>query len=310
MKPKQRVLLTGGSGMVGMNILNHISSTQWDFFSPGSRELNLTNFENILSYLDKVEPDIVVHAAGYVGGINANLSHPVDYLINNLDIGKNVILASKRVGIKKLLNFGASCMYPRNAPNPLTEGMILQGELEPTNEGYALAKIVTTRLCEYINIEDTSFQYNTMIPCNIYGEFDKFDQERSHLIPAIINKLYDAIKHGCSEVEIWGDGKARREFMYAGDLADAVFYALDNFDNMPQLLNIGVGKDYTVNEYYAVIADIMGFKGTFVHNIDKPVGMQQKLVSIDRQKEWGWSPTVGLHEGVKKAYNYYAQEIK
>jgi len=301
-------MLTGGNGMVGRNILNHHLSVNWDILSPPSKELDLTDFDATISYLKKTKPDIIIHVAGLVGGIHANVSNPVNFLVTNLDIGKNIIVAAHKVGIKKLLNLGSSCMYPRNAPNPLTEEMILQGELEPTNEGYALAKIVAARLCEYIHKENPEFQYKTMIPCNIYGRFDKFDPERSHLIPAIINKLYKSINDE-TEVEIWGDGKARREFMYADDLADAILYALDNFGEIPSLLNIGVGEDHTINEYYAVAAEVMGFKGEFIHNIDKPVGMQQKLVSIDKQTAWGWKPKIGLHEGIQKTYEHYLQEI-
>jgi len=309
MKNIKKIMLTGGNGMVGRNILNHHLSVNWDILSPTSKELDLTDFDATISYLKKTQPDIIIHAAGLVGGIHANVSNPVNFLVTNLDIGRNIIVAAHKVGIKKLLNLGSSCMYPRNAPNPLTEEMVLQGELEPTNEGYALAKIVAARLCEYIHKENPEFQYKTMIPCNIYGRFDKFDPERSHLIPAIINKLHQSINKEI-EVEIWGDGKARREFMYADDLADAILYALDNFDEMPPLLNIGVGEDHTINEYYSAAAEVIGFKGAFTHNIDKPVGMQQKLVSINKQTAWGWKPKIGLHDGIQKTYDYYLQKIK
>ncbi len=305
-----KVLLTGGNGMVGRNILDHPSSAKWDFFSPSSKELDLTNFDATVSYVNKIKPEFIIHAAGYVGGIRANASHPVDFLVNNLDIGRNIIIAAHQAGVKKLLNLGASCMYPRNATNPLTEEMILQGELEPTNEGYALAKIMAARLCQYIHKENSEFQYKTMIPCNIYGRFDKFDPERSHLIPAIIEKLYHAIGNKNLDVEIWGDGKARREFMYADDLADAIFYALSHFGEMPALMNIGVGDDHSINEYYSIVAEVMNFHGVFTHDLDKPVGMLQKLVSVKEQTAWGWKPKTELYEGIQQTYNYYLHEVK
>ena len=271
-----KILITGGSGMVGKNVLAILSNLDHELLFPNSTQLDLTNFKETIKYLKKNKPDFIIHSAGYVGGIQANMSHPVDFLVNNLDIGRNIIFASYQVGIKKVLNLGSSCMYPRNAPNPLLEEMILNGKLEPTNEGYALAKIVTARLCEYIHRENSNFQYKTMIPCNIYGYHDNFDPDRSHLIPAIIRKLHQANMMEEKEVEIWGDGNARREFMYANDLANAILYSLNNFDEMPFILNIGIGKDYSIKEYYSIIADIIGFKGKFKHNLEKPVGMPQK----------------------------------
>ena len=180
-----KILITGGSGMVGKNVLAILSSQDHELLYPNSTQLDLANFKETIKYLKKNKPDFIIHSAGYVGGIQANISHPVNFLVNNLDIGRNIIFASYQAGIKKVLNLGSSCMYPRNAPNPLSEEMILNGKLEPTNEGYALAKIVTARLCGYIHSENPNFQYKTMIPCNIYGCYDNFDPDRSHLIPAI-----------------------------------------------------------------------------------------------------------------------------
>ena len=300
-----KILITGGSGMVGKNVLAILSNHDHELLSPNSTQLDLTNYKETIKYLKKNKPDFIIHSAGYVGGIQANISHPVDFLVNNLDIGRNIVFASYQVGIEKVLNLGSSCMYPRNAPNPLSEEMILNGKLEPTNEGYALAKIVTARLCEYIHRENSNFQYKTMIPCNIYGCHDNFDPDRSHLIPAIIRKLHQANMMEAKEVEIWGDGNARREFMYANDLANAILYSLNHFDEMPFILNIGIGKDYSIKEYYSIIADIIGFKGKFKHNLEKPVGMPQKLVSIEKQTIWGWKPTTKLRDGIQKTYDFY-----
>jgi GDP-L-fucose synthase len=253
---------------------------------------------------------MVVHAAGKVGGIQANMREPVDFLLTNLDMGRNIVWASQQAGIKRLINLGSSCMYPRNHSESLKEEMVLKGELEPTNEGYALAKVVTARLCEYIMREDARYQYKTLIPCNIYGRFDKFDPVHSHLIPAIIHKVHQAKQSRHDVVEIWGDGTARREFMYAGDLSDAIMRAVTNFEALPNYMNIGLGHDHTINDYYQTAAEVMGYAGGFKHDLDKPVGMARKLVSVELQKNWGWSARHALREGIEKTYNYYLKEYQ
>jgi GDP-L-fucose synthase len=305
---KPRIFLTGGSGMVGQNLLEHPGARDWDFVSPSSRELDLTDYSATRKFIGQVKPDIVIHSAGRVGGIQANMAHPVDFLVTNIDLGRNVILAAREAGVSKLLNLASSCMYPRAAANPLAESLILQGELEPTNEGYALAKIFATRLCEYIVRETPALQYKTLIPCNLYGRHDKFDPRHSHLIPAIVHKVHQAKLQGADTVDIWGDGSARREFLYAGDLADAVMRALSNFESVPSLMNIGLGQDFTINEYYATVAKVIGWRGRFVHDLSKPVGMKQKLVDAARQRAWGWAPITTLDAGIAKAYEFYLQK--
>lgn len=294
--------------MVGCNFLEHPALTREDVFAPSSQELNLLDYQSAEAYLASCKPDVIVHAAGRVGGIQKNIKEPVRFLTDNLDMGRNIVLAARKVGVTQLLNLGSSCMYPRNAPNPLKESMILAGELEPTNEGYALAKIVTARLCEYISREDSEFAYKTLVPCNIYGAFDKFDPESSHLIPAIIHKLYQAKKSGEKTIEIWGDGTARREFMYAADLADCMVEALGQFDSLPEVMNVGIGKDYSINEYYEIAAEVIGFQGDFKHDLDRPVGMKQKLVSTEKLDAWSWHAKTELREGIAKTYEYYLEK--
>lgn len=203
-----KILVTGANGMVGKNIVNHNKASQYQILTPSSSEFNLLHFNDVVSYLKINKPEIVIHAAGLVGGIHANIANPVSFLVTNTDIGRNIIMASKECGISKFLNIASSCMYPRNAENPLQEKLILQGELEPTNEGYALAKIFATRLCEYIKIENPTWNYKTIIPSNLYGKYDKFSPEHSHLVPAIIKKIDDAKRYNEKTVEIWGDGLA------------------------------------------------------------------------------------------------------
>ena len=307
---KFRILLTGGGGMVGRNLLEHPAITEFEVLSPRSSELDLRNFNAVHAYIQASKPDMVIHAAGRVGGIQANMREPVSFLMDNLDMGRNVVWAAHQTRIKRLINLGSSCMYPRNHDEPLREEMVLKGELEPTNEGYALAKVVTARLSEYIMREDASFQYKTLIPCNLYGRHDKFDPTHSHLIPAIIHKVHQAKHNGQETVEIWGDGTARREFMYAGDLADAILRAITNFDSLPAYMNVGLGHDHTINEYYKAAAEVMGYTGGFAHDLSKPVGMARKLVSVDRQQTWGWSARHDLRDGIEKTYDYYLKECQ
>lgn len=307
---KDRILLTGGGGMVGRNLLEHPDIGEFEILAPRSGELDLRDFSAVQDYLRKHRPDMVIHAAGKVGGIQANMREPVSFLMDNLDMGRNIVWAAHQAGVKKLMNLGSSCMYPRNSMEPLREEMVLKGELEPTNEGYALAKVVTARLCEYIMREDSGFQYKTLIPCNIYGRHDKFDPAHSHLIPAIIHKIHQAKQGGKQSVEIWGDGTARREFMYAGDLADAMMRAIKKFDSLPPSMNVGLGHDYTINEYYRAAADVLGYHGSFVHDMSKPVGMARKLVSTESLAAWGWSARTGLREGMEKTYDFYLKECQ
>ncbi len=304
-----KILLTGSNGMVGKNILAHNSAINYNFLTPSSKDLNLLNYQDVKKYIAIHQPDFVIHAAGKVGGIQANIKEPVSFLVDNIDMGRNIIMAAKSNNIKNLLNLSSSCMYPRNVENPLSESLILKGELEPTNEGYAIAKIMSTRLCEYIVKEDDSKNYKTVIPCNLYGKYDKFDPQNSHMIPAVISKIYQAILTDSREISIWGDGKSRREFMYTEDLADFIFYAITNFDKMPQNINVGLGHDYSINNYYSEIAKVLGYKGKFTHDLTKPTGMKQKLIDDTKLKEFGWKSKTNLTEGLRKTVDYYKSKI-
>jgi GDP-L-fucose synthase len=303
-----KILLTGSTGMVGRNILDIAARHQHEFFTPTSQELDLRSKQDVQSYIGKHKPDMIIHAAGIVGGIQANIGEPVKFLVDNMLMGLSVLTAANDCGVKKLINLSSSCMYPKDALNPLFEELILKGKLEPTNEGYALAKVTSTRLCEYITKESPKRLYKTIIPCNLYGKFDKFDPEHSHMIPAVIRKLNDAKKNKLDEIDIWGDGLARREFMYAEDLAAFIFYAIDNLEHMPQNINVGLGHDYTINEYYQTIANIVGFTGTFTHDLSKPVGMKQKLIDDTKLKAFGWSHKTSLTTGLHQTYQYYLRE--
>jgi GDP-L-fucose synthase len=233
------------------------------------------------------------------------MREPVRFLLENLDIGRNVIAAARAAGVKRLLNLSSSCMYPRGAPNPLEEDAVLKGELEPTNEGYALAKIAAMRLCQYIVREDPSFRYKTLIPCNVYGRYDKFDPRWSHLVPAIIHKVHAAKVAEAPCVEVWGDGTARREFLYAGDLADCMVEALRRFDSLPEVMNVGTGADASIDDYYKTACEVMGYSGRLDHNPNKPTGTARKLVATRKAETWGWRAKTPLRDGIAQAYAYY-----
>lgn len=305
-----KILITGSNGMVGRNIVEFEKSKNYILLTPSSNELNLLNRKNTDEYIKLNTPDIVIHCAGIVGGIQANMADPVKFLVDNTQMGLNIIMASKEAGIKKFINMSSSCMYPREAINPLGEELILKGGLEPTNEGYALAKITSTRLCEYINKEDENFKYKTVIPCNLYGRYDKFDPKHSHMLPAVIKKIHEGKVNNQTTLDIWGDGTARREFMYAEDLADFIYYALENFESMPQNINVGLGEDYTINEYYKAIAYIIGYEGHFIHDLTKPIGMKQKLIDDSKLKKFGWQYKTSLKDGIQKTYDYYIKEVE
>lgn len=295
--------------MVGRNIIEGEKSENYVFFTPNSLQLDLLNRNIVDKYIAEVKPDIIIHCAGLVGGIQANIANPVDFLVKNTQMGINVIMSAFDSDVKEFINMSSSCVYPKDARNPLTEDLILNGKLEPTNEGYALAKITATKLCQYINSQDLTCHYKTVIPCNLYGKYDKFNTSFSHMLPAVIKKVHEAKYNGQDYIDIWGDGSARREFMYVEDLADFIYFALENFEKMPENINVGIGHDYSINEYYSMVASIVGFKGHFLNDLLKPTGMKQKLMDNSKQKEFGWAHKTTLREGVQKAYNYYLNEI-
>lgn len=302
------LLVTGGGGMVGQNLLHHPGIAGWQVLAPSSRDLDLRDRVATRDWLMQHRPDAVVHCAGVVGGIQANMAEPLRFLAANTEMGLNIVQGCVDAGVGTLLNLSSSCMYPRALGHGLSEDKVLTGQLEPTNEGYALAKIVTMRLCEFAMRENPALAYKTLIPCNLYGKWDKFDPRHSHLVPAIIHKVHTAMETGAPEIEIWGDGTARREFMYAGDLADAIMRALADPTALPDSLNIGLGTDHSINDYYRIVAEVIGWQGRFVHDLNRPVGMKQKLLDVARQTAWGWAPQTSLPDGIRATYQFYLKD--
>ncbi len=221
-------------------------------------------------------------------------------------MGINLVNAAYETGIARLINLGSSCMYPRDYINPLKEEYILHAPLEPSNEGYALAKITVAKLCQYISSK-YNLAYKTLIPCNLYGRWDKFSEHNSHMIAAVIKKLHLAKISGHQEVTIWGSGVARREFMLAEDCADALWFVVANFAASDSYTNIGLGYDYSINEYYEKIAQIIGYSGRLTHDLTKPSGMQQKLLDISKLEKAGWRASHTLEQGLVKAYDFFLE---
>jgi len=306
----RRLLVTGANGMVGRALLRNAGASAWHVLRPSRSELDLLDRVAVFNYFAERRPDAIVHAAGRVGGIQANLRAPTDFLSQNLDLGQNVMLAARASAVPLVINLGSSCMYPRGREEAMLEEEILTGTLEPTNEGYAIAKIATQRLCEYMARENPLCAYRTLVPPNLYGPHDSFDPARSHLIPAILRKVQDAVASKSAEIEIWGDGTARREFMYVDDLADAVFWALEMGTDLPDILNVGIGRDYSVTEYYSAAAALTGWAGQFRYDPSKPVGMKRKLIDSSRAAALGWRPKVDLADGMARTYQWYLENQK
>ncbi|MCI6890818.1 MAG: GDP-L-fucose synthase [Treponema sp.] len=304
-----KIFITGSGGLVGHNVIDNPEISKNILLTPRSTELNLMDYEAVVTYVKKNQPDLIIHCAGKVGGIQANMKDMYGFYTENAVMGINLVRAAKECGVKKFINLSSSCTYPRDYKQPLKEEYTLQAELEPTNEGYALAKLSVLKMCEYISKECPGFEYKNLIPCNLYGRYDKFGEKNAHMIPSIIRKIHFAKENKDKSVEIWGSGEARREFMYAGDLADCIAYCIKNWEKVPVLMNVGLGYDYTVNEYYDTIKKILGYEGTFEHDLSKPVGMMQKLLDVTRAKDIGWTAKTSLEDGVKQTYEYFLETL-
>ena len=296
--------------MVGRNFIENKGSKNYHLIAPTRKELNLLEFEEVNSFISKNRIDLIIHAAGRVGGIQLNNKEPLLFLQDNAEMGKNIVLAAKKQNIKHLINLSSSCVYPKNMKIPLEEDLILTGPLEPTNEGYAIAKIFVQKLCTYINKENIDLKYKTIIPCNLYGKYDDFSLDSGHLLPNIINKIHNAKLNNLDKVVVWGNGSVRREFMYVGDLVDFLYYSIENFLEMPEIMNVGVGKDHSVLDYYKIVAKNFGWNGSFDFDLSKPVGQKQKLVSVKKLKKFGWKSRVSLKKGIDKTIKYYLESNK
>lgn len=301
-----KVVITGANGMLATSIREH-----WIAVRPHDEIVGVTRADADLrdkaathALLARLRPDSIIHCAAKVGGIAANVANPTEFLLDNLLLDSAVIGGAIDVGIDKLVYIGSSCMYPRDYRQPLVETDILAAPLEPTNEGYAIAKIAGAKLSEYASRE-LGMTYRTIIPSNLYGPKDDYNSGRSHLIAAAVSKVHAAKQSGASTVEIWGDGTARREFTYVGDLAKWMVVAFGGMEQWPSVLNVGCGYDRTVTEFYELAKDVVGYTGQFVYDTTKPTGMHQKLMDSTVARSLGWDPTTELHYGISHAYEVF-----
>jgi GDP-L-fucose synthase len=301
-----RLLITGGRGMVGSNLARGLAD-EHEVWAPGRDELDLLDASAVTAAVRRHAPELVLHAAGRVGGIAANAAANSLFLYENTVMGLNVLEAARTAGVPRLLNLGSSCIYPRDRETPLVEDDLLTGHLEPTNEGYAVAKIAVLKYAAMLRHDDPRCDFKTAIPCNLYGPGDHFQPPRSHMVPSAIRKIDDARRDGVPTVEIWGDGTARREFMYVGDLVDFVAEAIGRWDTLPELVNVGLGRDHTINEYYAAVAEVVGWQGSFLHDETKLVGMKRKLLDVGLARTWGWEAPTSLADGLRRTYEHYLE---
>jgi GDP-L-fucose synthase len=300
-----KLWLTGANGMMGRALLaqQHLLPG-WEWLTPTSRALDLRDRTATFAYAAAHKPDVVIHAAAKVGGIRANMADQAGFLAENLLINTHVLEAAHAAGVQRLLFMSSSCVYPRDYLQPLKEDYLLAAPLEPTNEGYAIAKIAGGKLAEYLS-QQYGHLYRTIIPSNLYGPFDHFDSDRSHLVPAIISKLHRAKQTGAAAVEILGDGTPRREFLFINDLAAFLLSLIDRLDSVPPRLNVGFGRDYTVTEYYETAAHVMGYTGGFQYQPNIPGGMQHKLIDSSLAHTLGWQPKTDLTTGIALTYENY-----
>jgi GDP-L-fucose synthase len=271
-------------------------------------EVDLRDGAAVRRLFEQTRPEYVFLAAAKVGGILANSERPATFLHDNLAIALNVIEASRAAGVTKLLNLGSSCIYPRLAPQPLSEDALLTGPLEPTNEAYAIAKIAAIKLCDGYRREH-GCNFVSLMPTNLYGPHDNYDLRTSHVLPALIRKCDEARERGESTVAIWGSGTPRRELLHVDDLAAACLFAMERWDG-PGFLNVGTGEDLTIAELAQVVADVVGFRGGFEFDRSKPDGTPRKLLDVTRLATLGWRARIGLREGIADAYAWYRDHVK
>lgn len=272
------------------------------------KELDLRDRQGVEQFLKAAKPEVVVMAAAKVGGIHANYQFPVEFLLENLEIQNTVIAASFLAGVKKLLFLGSSCIYPRLAPQPISEEALLTGPLEVTNEPYAIAKIAGIKLCQaYARQYGANFV--SVMPTNIYGPNDNFDLENSHVLAALLRKAHEAKVSGKPSIVVWGTGTPRREFLHSEDLADAVAFLIEHYDS-PEIINVGCGSDVTIRELVELVCDVVGFTGTLEFDSTKPDGTPRKLLDVSKLAKQGWQAKIPLRKGIQSTYEWFLKNKK
>lgn len=315
-----RIFVAGHRGMVGGAILRQLEARQSagapiELITRTSSELDLTHQAAVHAFMTEERPDQVILAAAKVGGIIANNSYPAEFIYENLMIKSNVIHAAHEAGVQKLLQLGSSCIYPKLAPQPMSEDALMTGPLEPTNEPYAIAKIAGIKLCESYN-RQYGRDYRSVMPTNLYGPGDNFHPQNSHVLPALIRRFHEATRDGAVEVVVWGTGKPMREFMHVDDMAEASLFVLDldretydsETEEMLSHINVGTGQDVTIREIAETVARITGFKGEIRFDSTKPDGTPRKLMNVNRLARLGWTAKIELEAGLAETYRWFLEQ--
>lgn len=319
MNKQAKIFIAGHRGMVGSALVRKLTAAGFTNLVVRTRaELDLVDQAAVQAFMQQERPAFVFLAAARVGGILANSSCPAEFIYQNIMIESNLIHSALQVGVERLLFLGSSCIYPKFAPQPMTEDTLLTGLLEPTNEPYAIAKIAGIKLCEAYH-RQYGVRYFSAMPTNLYGPNDNFDLKSSHVLPALLRKFHEAKKSGASMVEVWGSGRPRREFLYVDDAASACLHLMQLSDadldeaffqpNGTSLVNVGCGEDVAIGELAELIGSVVGFDGKIVYDADKPDGTPRKLLDVSKLRTLGWQASIGLCEGIEATYRWYLDQI-
>lgn len=301
MEKHAKIYIAGHNGMVGSAISRKLKGLGYQhLIVRSSKELDLRNQQAVESFMKEERPEYVFLAAAKVGGIVANNTYRADFIYENLAIQNNIIHFSKEAGVKKLMFLGSSCIYPKLAPQPMKEEYLLTGHLEPTNEPYAIAKIAGIKMCDAYR-DQYGCNFVSVMPTNLYGPNDNYDLQKSHVLPALLSKFHHAKEEGKAEVEVWGSGTPKREFLHADDMADACVFLMQTY-NEPGLVNIGVGEDISIKDLALLVKDIVGFEGKLHFDASKPDGTPRKLMDVSKLHGLGWKARIGLREGITEVY--------
>lgn len=305
-----KILITGARGFVGSNLSRYLHRRGIDCVLHDRSLCDLTDYGQVLRYLQRTKPSVVVHAAGYVGGILRNFKNNAYSLNQNILMGLNIVNACRSAGVEKVINIGSSCMYPRVTEGTLSEDDLFVGQFEPTNAGYGVAKATVALYCKLLRGEFPQLNYITVVPCNLYGPGDNFDLETGHLLANAIMKIHSAKISGNESVEIWGDGTPRREFLFINDFCDFVNKCIKSISLLPPVLNVGVGSDLSVREYYQTVATCLDYTPEWLFNKCLPNGVTSKLLDLSLQREiLNWQPTTSLVDGIQETYKYFLDSI-
>ena len=309
MELNSKIYIAGHRGMVGSAIWRALATKGYtNLIGVTSTELDLRNQQAVQDFISAEKPDVIIDAAARVGGILANNNYPYQFIMENMQIQNNLIDSALQAGVEKFIFLGSSCIYPRLAPQPLKEEYLLTGDLEPTNEWYAIAKITGVKTCQAIR-KQFSKDYVSLMPTNLYGTYDNFDLNTSHVLPALMRKFHEAAANNHAPVTLWGSGTPLREFLFVDDMAEAVVFALEN--TLPDYLyNLGTGVDLTIKELAETIQKITGHQGAIIWDATKPDGTPRKLMDISKMHDLGWKHKVDLEEGIQMTYNWFVENIE